>query len=165
MNPAQNKPLSVLPDLSPHEQGSAGHAISHCHDFAFARLVDEVDCDVFQIPFWPELYATGQHFRDWLMTRVGSKAELAVRAEANELKGFVVGFAIDEHEIRPNVAVTKVFPPAGERVIAKTRRRRLVGGQHGDHCAEQVVQLSVVSAGLRAPVIPLVSADSFNRPH
>ncbi len=94
-----------------------------------------------------------------------SKAELAVRAEANELESLAVGFAIDEPEIRPNMAVTKVFPSAGERMIVKTRRRRLVGRQHGDHCAEQVVQLSAVSAGLRPPVIPLVSADSSNRPH
>ena len=99
------------------------------------------------------------------LIRVRSKAELAVRAEANELESLAVGFAIDEHEIRPNMAVTKVFPPAGERMIVKTRRRRLVGGQHGDHFAEQVVQLSAVSAGLRTPVIPLVSADSSNRPH
>jgi len=61
------------------------------------------------------------------LIRVRSKAELAVRAEANELESLAVGFAIDEHEIRPNMAVTKVFPPAGERMIVKTRataRRR-----------------------------------------
>src|SRR5271165_6292880 len=99
------------------------------------------------------------------LIRVRSKAELAVRAEAHELESLALGFAIDEHEIRPNMAVTKVFPPAGERMIVKTRRQRLVGGQHGDHFAEQVLQLSAVTAGLRPPVIPLVSADSSNRPH
>ena len=99
------------------------------------------------------------------LIRVGSKAKLAVRVEANELESLAVGFAIDEHEIRPNMAVTKVFPPAGERVIVKARRQRLVGGQHGDCFAEQVVQLFAVSAGLRTPVIALESADSSNRPH
>jgi hypothetical protein len=34
-------------------------------------------------------------------------------------------------------ASRKVFPPAGERIIVKTRRQRLVGGQHGDHFAER----------------------------
>ena len=51
--------------------------------------------------------------------RVGSKAELAVRAEANELESFAVGFAIDEHEIRPNVAAPETFHARRQGIVKR----------------------------------------------
>jgi hypothetical protein len=50
-------------------------------------------------------------------------------------------------------------------VIMKTRRQRFVGGEHGDHFGEQAVQSFAVSAGLRTPIVPLISPDRSNRPH
>ena len=41
------------------------------------------------------------------------------------------------------------LPRAPQFVTGYAPWRRLVGGQHGDHLAEHVVQLSSVSAGLR----------------
>jgi hypothetical protein len=35
------------------------------------------------------------------------------------------------------MAVAKVFPPAGKRVIVKARRQRLIGGQNCDGFSEQ----------------------------
>jgi hypothetical protein len=88
-------------------------------------------------------------------TKLESKAEFAVRSEANELESLVVGFAVDQHEIRPNMAVTEVLPSAAERMIVKTCRQRLVSGQRGDHVSEQIVQFPALNASLRTPVIPL----------
>jgi hypothetical protein len=64
-----------------------------------------------------ELRAAETGIRD---SRIMSKAELAVRAEANELESLAVELAINEYKIRPKRAVAKVFPLAGERMIAKS---------------------------------------------
>jgi hypothetical protein len=50
-----------------------------------------------------------------------SESEFAMRAEADEFQGVVVGPAIDENEIWANVAIAAVVPIAAERMVAEAR--------------------------------------------
>jgi len=63
-----------------------------------------------------------QLWRQWTLwasrDRSVLEAELAVGAEADELEGLRVGFAVDEDEVRLDVAVAVVVPVAGQRVVA-----------------------------------------------
>jgi hypothetical protein len=53
MNAADDKPLSVLLDLSHDEQGRAAHRDSDRHDLAIAGLIEELDLDIIWVPlFW-----------------------------------------------------------------------------------------------------------------
>jgi len=41
-----------------------------------------------------------------------------MRAEPDELQDFIVGFAIDQDEIGPDMAVAMIFPFAGECMVS-----------------------------------------------
>jgi hypothetical protein len=47
-----------------------------------------------------------------------SQAKFTVRAEANELQHGVIWLAINQHQIRLDVAISVVFPVACQRVVA-----------------------------------------------
>lgn len=49
--------------------------------------------------------------------RMESETEFAVRAEANEIQVFIVGFAVDQNEIGPDVAVAVIGPFTNQRMI------------------------------------------------
>jgi hypothetical protein len=52
-----------------------------------------------------------------------------VRAEADELQGFVIGLAVDQNKIWPHVAVAEVSPIASERMVAIPRRQGPIANQ------------------------------------
>jgi len=47
-----------------------------------------------------------------------------MRAKAHKFEAVVVRLAVDENEIRPDVAVAVIVPFAGQRVIEIPARRR-----------------------------------------
>jgi hypothetical protein len=52
-----------------------------------------------------------------------------MRTEADELQGVVTDLAIDENEVRPNMAIAVVTPFPSQRVVAMTLREWLIGRQ------------------------------------
>jgi len=56
--------------------------------------------------------------------RTLSEPKLAMRAKAHKFEAVVVRLAVDENEIRPDVAVAVIVPFAGQRVIEIPARRR-----------------------------------------
>ena len=51
MDSTHDEPLPVLLDLSHDEQGCAAYGYFHSCNFALARLIDEIDLDIFWVPF------------------------------------------------------------------------------------------------------------------
>ena len=56
-----------------------------------------------------------------------------MRAEAHEFEAVVIRLAVDENEIRPDVAVAVIAPFAGQWVIEIPARQRRVGGEQVNH--------------------------------
>jgi hypothetical protein len=52
-----------------------------------------------------------------------SRAKLAMRAKAHGFESIVIGLAVDENEIRPDVAVAVIAPFAGQWLIMSRRRK------------------------------------------
>jgi hypothetical protein len=63
-----------------------------------------------------------------------------VRAETNELEAVVVRLTVNENEIRLKMAIAKILPLAGERMIDLAARERLIGCQHIDDLHEQRIE-------------------------
>jgi len=61
-----------------------------------------------------------------------SKTKLAVRAESDKLKAFIVRLAVDQDEVRPDVAISVIAPLTTERVIEVSARQRLIVRQRVD---------------------------------
>ena len=57
-----------------------------------------------------------------------SEPQLAMRAEAHKFEAIAARLAVDENEIRSDVAVAVVAPFAGQWVIEIPARQRRVGG-------------------------------------
>ncbi len=62
-----------------------------------------------------------------------SKAELAVRSEAHEIKVIVIGLAVYQDEIRPKMAVTMIGPLTDKRMVPMTLSNLPVRCQVGHH--------------------------------
>jgi hypothetical protein len=66
--------------------------------------------------------------------------QLAVRAEAHQLQAQLIRLAVNEHEIRPDVAVPVVVPLSSQRVIETPARQRSVGGEEVHDLQQRRVQ-------------------------
>src|SRR5260370_1244849 len=66
-----------------------------------------------------------------------SQAKLAMRAKAHEFEAVVIRLAVDENEIRSEMAVTVIGPFAGQWVIEIPARQRRVGGEQVDGLHQQ----------------------------
>jgi hypothetical protein len=88
-----------------------------------------------------------------------------MRAKAHKFEAVVIRLAVDENEIRPEVAVAVIVPFAGQWVIEVSSRQRRVGGEQVDHLHQQGVQLLAVPAGFFSPVVTLKAGGVFNFPH
>jgi hypothetical protein len=55
-----------------------------------------------------------------------------MRAKAHKFEAVVIRLAVDENEIRPDVAVAVIAPFAGQLVIEIPARQRRVGGEQVD---------------------------------
>lgn len=53
-----------------------------------------------------------------------------MRAKADEFEAFGIRFAVDENQIRLDVAVSVIAPFSAERVVKVPARERRVGGEH-----------------------------------
>jgi hypothetical protein len=79
---------------------------------------------------------------------VSHRPSLAMGAKAYEFEAVVIRLAVDENEVRPDVAVAIIAPFAGQRVIEIPARQRRVGGEQVNDLHEQCVQLLAVPTGL-----------------
>jgi hypothetical protein len=70
-----------------------------------------------------------------------------MRAKAHKFEAVVIRLAVDENEIRPDVAVAVIAPFAGQWVIEIPVRQRRVGGEQVDYFHQYGVQLLAVPAG------------------
>ena len=91
--------------------------------------------------------------------------KLTVRSKAHELEGVVVRLSIDQHKIRPDVAVSMVGPVSRQRVIPKIQRQRRVGCKQSQYVDQQCVQKLTKLARFFPLVIALEPLGSLNRPH
>jgi len=70
-----------------------------------------------------------------------------MRAKAHEFEAVVIRLAVDENEIRSDVAVAVIAPFAGQWVIEIATRQRRVGGEQVDNPHQQGVQLLAMPPG------------------
>ena len=68
-----------------------------------------------------------------------------------------VGLAIDQHKIRPNVAVAVIFPLAGQLMIVVMPGQFTIRRQRSNDAPEFGVQDSCVPPAPFPPVVPLES--------
>jgi hypothetical protein len=61
-----------------------------------------------------------------------SQPKLTMRAKAHKFEAVFIRLAVDENEIRPDVAVAVIVPFAGQWVIEIPVRQRGVGGEQVD---------------------------------
>jgi hypothetical protein len=64
------------------------------------------------------------------------QAQLAMGAETNQIQRPGIGLPIDEHEIRPDVAIPMVPPVAGQCMVAMLRWQRHVRREERNHRQE-----------------------------
>jgi hypothetical protein len=55
-----------------------------------------------------------------------------MRSKPNEFEAIIIRLAVDQNEIRPDVAVAVIVPFAGQWVIELPARQRRVGGEQVD---------------------------------
>ena len=82
----------------------------------------------------PAIGATLKSHTIWRVTgpRDRSKTKLAVRAEPDKLKAFIVRLAVNQDEVWPDVAIAVIAPLATQRVIEIAARQRLIVCQRVD---------------------------------
>ena len=69
-----------------------------------------------------------------------SQSKFATRAEADEFENVVTELAINQDQIRPDMAITVVLPFACELMIDIARRQQLIGCQKRENRREQRLQ-------------------------
>lgn len=89
----------------------------------------------------------------------------AVRSQPDKLKPLIVGFSVDENQIRFDMAVPVIFPVTRERMIAMLCHQWPVIGQIGNDLAKIALKcLTMLALGF-----PLIVASELacrlNRPH
>jgi len=70
-----------------------------------------------------------------------SQRKLHYASQGAQFEAVIIRLAVDEKEIRPDVAVAVVAPFAGQWVIEIPARQRRVGGEQVDDLHQQGVQL------------------------
>ena len=85
-------------------------------------------------------------------------------AQPHQLEGVGVGFAIDEHQIGMDVAVSMALPLATEAVVHIASRQVGVGDQEFEEFNHVLVQSGSMLAACLTFVVLAKLAGSFNRP-
>jgi len=93
-----------------------------------------------------------------------SKSKFAMRTETHKLQHCVIRFSVDQHQVGFDVAVTVVFPVAGQRMVAMLLGQRLVVGQRLHDRHEVIRQRFAVRTFGLAFQITLELPGLFNRP-
>ena len=85
--------------------------------------------------------------------------------ETHEFQGGGVGFAVDQHEFRVDVAVTEAVEVAAHRVIVSAVRQGHVGRKHSGDCGDQGIEAVATSCLLFAFKIPSEVTGRLSRSH
>jgi len=86
-----------------------------------------------------------------------------VRAKAHKFEALVIRLAVDQNEIRPDVAVAVIVPFAGQWVIEIAARQRRVAGEQVHDLHQQCVQLIARATGFFSPVVALKAGGVFTK--
>ena len=94
-----------------------------------------------------------------------SKPQFAVRAQSHQLQTSLVGQAIYQHQVWPDVAIAVVFPVTRKTMITVARFQSSVIGKGHNHSSEISLQGEAVLPFGFALEVPFELACAFNRPH
>lgn len=86
-------------------------------------------------------------------------------AETDEIKARTIRFAINQDEIRPDMAVAVIGPFATERMVEIPSRQRVIICQYRDGFQQRRIEVPTVPSGFLAAVIALKAASVPNIPH
>ena len=95
----------------------------------------------------------------------GSQPKFSMRTKAHKLECVFNRSAVDENEIRADVAVAVIVLFAGQLVIEIPARQSLAGGWQVVNIHQQGIQLRAVPTGFFSPVITLKTGGVSNLPH
>jgi hypothetical protein len=69
------------------------------------------------------------------------QTKLAMRPKTHEFEAGGIGLPIDQHEIRPNMAVPMILPFSRQLVVDMATQQRLIRRQQIDHFHQKGIQL------------------------
>ena len=78
-----------------------------------------------------------------------------MRPEANQSEDSGFCLLLDEHQVRPEVAVAKIGSRSAQRVVMVTGFEGDVGGMGGYHRSQAVVEVVAMAAARLPPVVAL----------
>lgn len=88
-----------------------------------------------------------------------------MRSEPDELKRCVVGFAINQDQIRPQVAIAMIAPVSDQGVITIFQVQFPITDQSLEQCAQVRIERFGMATPLLALIIFLERCGTLNRPH
>lgn len=94
-----------------------------------------------------------------------SDSQFVVRPDAHESERRRVRLLVDEHEIRPDMAVAELLPGAAQRVVVVVRVEGNVVGEGVHDDGKALIEVLPVAASGLAPVVPFEPGRPPNRPH
>ena len=94
-----------------------------------------------------------------------SEAQCRVRPEADKLKRSVIGLLLDQHEVRPDVAVAEVAPGTAQRVVVVVGNEGNVVGEGVHDDGEPPIEVVTATTPALASVVALEPVRPLDRPH
>ena len=88
-----------------------------------------------------------------------------MRADSDELQRALVRLAVDDDQIRLEMAISESLQVAGERVVLVLHRKLRVGREKGNEVQKKLGDVSVIGRSDHLAVFPLEGSGSPNRPH
>lgn len=88
-----------------------------------------------------------------------------MRAQSDELQCVVVGFSVDKHQIRFEMAVPMIAPVSAQTVVMVTRLHRYIVRQRDQDRHELSIKCCPVLTLGFALVVSLELSRLLNRPH
>jgi hypothetical protein len=86
-------------------------------------------------------------------------------SEPHEFEALCVRLSIDQNEIRPDVAIAKIFPLAGKHVIEVAPRQPLVVREEPHRFGKVSVEAAPIPTGFLSPIIAPELSGVPNTPH
>ena len=94
-----------------------------------------------------------------------SQSEFAMRSEASQLQRIRIGPAIDQHKVGPDVAIAKVAPLAGQRMIPMSDLKRPILCQCQHDRRQIMIEGRPVTASQFPSEVALEGSGALNPPH
>lgn len=91
--------------------------------------------------------------------------QLTVRSEAYEFERLGIRLAVDENEVRPDVAVAVIGPFTGQRVVEVTPGQRFVGNEQVHDRHQRGIEALAMPPRFLAFVVTLEAPGVANLPH